>query len=63
MKSVLGKYRVKDESGYSNSGQISALQTKIEQIGEDITYVDQIITEAEKKVHQQRESNIEQLTS
>ena len=51
MKSVLGKYRVKDESGYSNSGQISALQTKIEQIGEDITYVDQIITEAEKKVH------------
>jgi len=30
MKSVLGKYRVKDESGYSNSGQISALQTKIE---------------------------------
>jgi hypothetical protein len=50
MKSVLGKYRFKDESGFTNSSQISALQTKIETITEEISNIDKIIQEAEQKV-------------
>jgi hypothetical protein len=50
MKAVLGKYRVKDESSFSVSSQISGLQNKIEQIAEEIIVVEQIIREAETKV-------------
>jgi len=47
MKAVLGKYRVKDESGYLGANQISSLQGKLEFILQELDSVGFIIVEAE----------------
>jgi DNA repair exonuclease SbcCD ATPase subunit len=47
MKAVLGKYRVKDENAYTNQSKISQLQSKIDQLGDELMAVKDIITEAE----------------
>lgn len=58
MKAVLGKYRVKDENAYANQGKISHLQTKIDQIGDELLNIEEVIKKAEESATAQKEENV-----
>lgn len=63
MKAVLGKYRVKDENAYTNQSKISQLQSKIDQLGDELMAVKDIITEAESNAQKNKEENTANLTA
>ena len=58
MKNVLSRNRVKDDTAINNTSKITALQGKIDQIGDSITNVQDLIKEAQTTADGQKEANI-----
>ena len=58
MKTVLSKYRVKDDTAINNTSKITNLQGKIDQIADSINNVTDLIKEAGTTAEGQKEENI-----
>jgi hypothetical protein len=61
MKAVLGKYRVKDGDQYTSQSKISQLQSKIDQLGDELSAVEGIIKTAEETAQKNSENNVTML--
>jgi hypothetical protein len=62
MKSVLGKYRVKDDNAYQNQTKISNLQGKIDALTDELAGMEVLLKEAEETAKQNRDENMTSLT-
>lgn len=62
MKNVLSKYRVKDDTSFTNThSKVSQLQNKIDNLTEQISKIAATIEEANKKAKDNKQTNVDQL--